>query len=702
MRTLFEISLQGGIFILAVILLRTLLLNRLPKTAFITLWKIAILRLLLPFDVTRAGAPSSTVVPSPVDTPITITVGQTSYHTVVAQGSAPVQGGLQVDVIAVIWCVGAVLVAVYLLINYFRCRHEFSLAVPLENTFVSDWQSRQRTKRAVTVKVTNAVSSPMTYGLFRPVILLPKSIDIKNTSQLRFILMHEYVHIKKLDGLLKAVSSATLCVHWFNPLVWVMHRFICRDIELRCDESVLKELGIDSRADYARTIIALEEQRSGLLPVGSGFARNPAKERIVAIMKYKDKTTVSAVILTIVLVAVIAITAVACAAGNDADSIDKNDVINNVEPDVPENLFMVVDELDMIAGESAMINMERDLSSPEYYTEEEVIEFGYILNGKTVAIASFDGCDPTTPPEEHLGKADSVGLDFTAPEDGHYSFYISYIGDAKFTLESATARIWSFEEYAPVGPYPNIDGIIVGEELGEFAMTAGQTLQLHVFRDLSSPEYYADDEVIEFGYILNDEIVPVGAPFNGFDTAGSGKAEHFGYHFEAPEDGTYWLYLTYKGGAEFRYMLIQIDMDGIPINRIEAETAPDDDSYIPADMGRPLSVTYTDGKYLFNDGGEFEFKKGESAKILIARDVSSSEYYAEDEITELGYILNGKPIVLITDGAPYDTSYDSYIRIIDFEASEDGKYIFYITYSGDAEFIIDKISVNRQPSFVNE
>ena len=699
MRTLFEMSLQGGVFIVAVAALRALMLNKLPKTAFITLWELAILRLLLPFGVFGASEQADTVVPSPVGSLPTVIVGGTAYNPAVTD-IPTAQSGRQVDVIALIWCAGAVLVAAYLLVNYFRCRREFASAIPLEDSFVSDWQSRQRTKRVIKVKVTDAVSSPMTYGLLRPVILLPKNIDIKNTSQLRFILMHEYVHIKKLDGILKAVSSAALCVHWFNPLVWVMHRLLCRDIELRCDESVLKELGIDSRADYARAIIALEEQRSGLLPMGSGFARNPAKERIVAIMKYRDKTPISAVILTIVLVAVIAVTAVACAAKDDTDNIEKEKLDSSVNVQTDTEVFPIDGELDLKAEDTVMINMERDLSSPEYYTEDETIEFGYVLNGLTSVIASFDGSDPTKPLDERDGKADSVGLHFTAPEDGHYSFYISYSGDAKFTLVSASAEISGFTQYVPLNPFPAIDGVIVGDELREYMMTAGQTLHMLVFRDLSSPEYYADDEAIEFGYILNDEIVPVGAPFNGFDT--DGKADYFEYHFEAPEDGTYRFYLSYKGDAEFRYTLIQIDMDGIPIKRIESDTAPSDDSYIPADMGRHLSVSYSDGKYLFNDGEAFKFKKGESARIIASRDVSSDKYYSENDYTELGYILNGEAVVLTYDnGVPYGVEYGTSNRIVDFEAPEDGEYTFYVTYSGDAEFKINHVVVNRNLSPVN-
>ena len=712
MKALLEISLQGTAMIIGVIILRAVFVNRMPKTVFVTLWELVILRLLLPFG-TSVAQNNDIHITAPSVTPAydgVIIAGQTTSHPAANVMPSPAQVGHRVDIIAVIWGIGAIACAVYLLWNYVRCRREFGSAIPLKSPFVTDWQSRQRTKRVITVKVTDAISSPMTYGLLRPVILLPKNIDIQNTSQLRYILMHEYVHIKKLDGLLKAVSSAAVCVHWFNPLVWAMHNLLCRDIELRCDESVLKELGIDFRADYARTIIQLEEQRSGFLPVGSGFARNPAKERIVAIMKYSDKTSVSAFILTIVLVIAVAVTAVACAARNDADDIDKEDVVNNVAPDDSvevqtnedentgdgETVFYTVNgEFDLTAGDTVVIDMERDLSSPDYYAEDETIEFGYVLHGERVSLGAFDGSDPTKPLDENLGKADNVGMHFDAPEDGHYSFYISYRGSAKFTLVSATAERMGFEEYnTPVTSFPYIEGIVIGEELGQFSVFAGQTLQLHVWRDLSSPEYYADNEIIEFGYILNGAIVPIGGQFDGYNPTipqdvNGGKADSFSYNFTAPEDGVYQFYLTYKGDAEFKFTEIYI----FPFKRLkpENEHAVDDSVALP--------VAYSDGLYLINNGEPFYFKEGESAAVMFVRDLSSEEYYDENEITEFGFILNGQRAMLISEGVVYDPSYGVCNRIINFRAGVDGEYTFYLKYSGDAEFKIDNVSVVRYPSY---
>ena len=122
----------------------------------------------------------------------------------------------------------------------------------------------------------------MTYGLFRPVILLPKGLDWEDETALAHILTHEYIHIRYLDGLTKLVLTGTLCVHWWNPAVWLMVVLANRDLELACDEAVVRRLG--DPASYARTLLTMEETRAGLCPQ---FAQSSIEERIKAMMKKK-------------------------------------------------------------------------------------------------------------------------------------------------------------------------------------------------------------------------------------------------------------------------------------------------------------------------------------------------------------------------------------------------------------------------------
>lgn len=129
------------------------------------------------------------------------------------------------------------------------------------------------------------VSSPLTYGIFHPVILMPKQTDWKNTKELQYILSHEYVHIYHYDIARKLIAIIAICIHWFNPFVWGMYFFFNRDMELACDESVVHMFGETSKSTYARMLISMETKKRSLTPFCNHFSKNAIEERITAIMK---------------------------------------------------------------------------------------------------------------------------------------------------------------------------------------------------------------------------------------------------------------------------------------------------------------------------------------------------------------------------------------------------------------------------------
>lgn len=172
------------------------------------------------------------------------------------------------------------------------------MALPFDDARISSRISAAKLRRKITVKVSDRVVSPLTYGVINPVIILPKSLPA-DSEEMRFALAHELVHIRRFDVLLKVVLTAAACVHWFNPLAWAMLSLAGRDIELSCDEAVLEQLGC-KREDYAMALIRLEERRS--IPTGAAFGRNAVRERIEAIMKFK-KTTLAGIIFSACLIA---------------------------------------------------------------------------------------------------------------------------------------------------------------------------------------------------------------------------------------------------------------------------------------------------------------------------------------------------------------------------------------------------------------
>ncbi|MCD7770585.1 MAG: M56 family metallopeptidase [Oscillospiraceae bacterium] len=310
--TLIEMTLSGGILIILVLLIRAIFLNRLPKTAFIVMWAVVLLRLLVPVSFVELLSPTEAeaivydniILAEETESSPNITAVKETYtfEDVVATAEA----SNQADVLRIIWLTGAILCAIILTTLYILNIRRFKRSENLESDFISSFQSSNKLRRTVTVRLSDKTTTPLTYGIIHPVILLPMGMDLSDQKQLKYVLMHEYIHIRKLDNLLKGISSLAVCIHWFNPLVWVMNRFLSRDIELRCDEALLRQCNTDCRADYALTLIDLEDKRRGYA-FGTAFAKEPAEERVTAIMKFKPASICSIAIAAVLIIAIVAL-----------------------------------------------------------------------------------------------------------------------------------------------------------------------------------------------------------------------------------------------------------------------------------------------------------------------------------------------------------------------------------------------------------
>lgn len=201
-----------------------------------------------------------------------------------------------------VWMIGLLGCALFFLVTHLRCRREYQTALPLDNEFIRGWQKDHPTRRKIEIRQSDRIAAPLTYGIFHPVVLLPKQIDWTDETRLRYILTHEFIHVQRLDTLTKLVLVTALCVHWFNPFVWVMFVLANRDIELACDETVVQTFGETMKSAYALTLIGLEEKKIHLAPLVNNFSKNSIEERIVSIMKIK-KNSFTGIMLAFVLVA---------------------------------------------------------------------------------------------------------------------------------------------------------------------------------------------------------------------------------------------------------------------------------------------------------------------------------------------------------------------------------------------------------------
>ena len=296
--SLLKMSFSGAVLILAIVIIRAVAINKLPKKTFLVLWDIVLLRLLVPFSIpsmysvysiTNQNAVIRTLKETPVGNIIPFIQGETFELT----GEMSKLSTNHVSTWFVIWIMGMIICTAFFTISYIRCRFEFSASLPVHNDFVKMWLKEHNLKRPVSVKQTDRISAPLTYGIFKPVILVPKNTDWENTKQLQYIFWHEYMHICHYDTVIKLISALALCIHWFNPLVWVMYILFDRDIELSCDESVVGKIGISEKSTYANMLISMEAKKSSLIPFCNSFNKNAIEERIEAIMRMKKATLLS-------------------------------------------------------------------------------------------------------------------------------------------------------------------------------------------------------------------------------------------------------------------------------------------------------------------------------------------------------------------------------------------------------------------------
>lgn len=172
------------------------------------------------------------------------------------------------QILSWIWAIGIVTLLFYNLGTYIYLKRKLRSAIHIEGI----------------VYEVKSVTSPFLLGFFRPKIYLPSGLDDTNRA---YILRHEQVHIQRKDYIFKAVFFAITCIHWFNPLVWLAFGLMSRDMEMSCDEKVIRELGYDIKKHYSTSLLSLATGRSLLHATPLAFGEGSIKGRIKNVLQYK-------------------------------------------------------------------------------------------------------------------------------------------------------------------------------------------------------------------------------------------------------------------------------------------------------------------------------------------------------------------------------------------------------------------------------
>ena len=288
-----QMSLTGGVMIAVITLLRALAMNHVPKKTFLALWGAALLRLLVPVSLPSPLSVYSLLARERAARLPEVAAAVTRLPAAIPAGQGNVQEtAASFPVWSIVWIAGVLLCAAFFAVAYCKCRREFRMSLPVENDYTRRWLAEHPLRRRLAIRQSDRVSSPLTFGVLRPVILMPKAIDWTDERALAYVLEHEFVHIRRFDALWKLLLIAAACAHWFNPLVWAMYVLANRDLELSCDETVVRRFG-GARASYARVLIGMEAEKSGFAPLCNHFSRTAIEERITAIMKTKKITFLS-------------------------------------------------------------------------------------------------------------------------------------------------------------------------------------------------------------------------------------------------------------------------------------------------------------------------------------------------------------------------------------------------------------------------
>ena len=302
---LLNMSLTGAIAIICVLLLR-LLLKKAPKVISYCLWAVVLFRLLCPVSIT-SGLSLFRLLDAPSTSTVTGTssmeyVPENIVHTEFPEVAIPVpsvsetinntlpqgQEQLSADPLEApvvigtyVWLLGVMAMVVYSVTSYVRLKKKLLIVSPLqENIWLAD-----------------EINTPFVMGLIRPRIYLPSDTE---EHQMSYLILHEKHHIRRGDHIFKALAFFALSIHWFNPLVWVAFIYANKDMEMSCDEAVVKKLGEQILADYTASLLSLATGKTIIAGVPLAFGEGDTKGRIRNLAHWKKPA------FWVVLVAIIA------------------------------------------------------------------------------------------------------------------------------------------------------------------------------------------------------------------------------------------------------------------------------------------------------------------------------------------------------------------------------------------------------------
>ncbi len=348
MDRIYEMSVMAS-YVMIIVLIIRLMLRRSPKIFSFVLWYVVLFRLLCPFTIqsdislvkdlltndspsadteySYSGVRAENVRPDVISPAVTgdeendiVITYQPQQPEVTVKEAYGISGNTE-NLLAAIWVLGTGCMALYGVLSLNILRQKLFGAMKTKDGYYE----------------CDDIDTPFVLGIVRPKIYLPINLT---SEEKRYILEHERHHIERFDHITKILFFIALCIHWFNPLVWISFTLFTKDMEMSCDEAVMKKMGEGVKADYSLSLLKLSSENRRIKPSPLAFGENNTKERIVNLAKYK-RPKVMIVILSAVVIILAGITLL-----TDPDT--ENDFIYGSNYKVKQIIYdvkMVEDEL---------------------------------------------------------------------------------------------------------------------------------------------------------------------------------------------------------------------------------------------------------------------------------------------------------------------------------------------------------------------
>ena len=337
---IWEINISISMMIFVILFFRKLGNKKVPKGAVMALWNLVLVRALIPYSIPIGNLPmfqerrqrSSDEILAVWEK---VQSSQGVSKELIQQMQQENENLQLIDYIPWIWAVGAICLLLYFLVIHRKEHKILKNSIPVQNGAVERVIHQYTFRRKIRLYEGGSFETPVTYGILFPKILIPSDFSVASRLDIRNMIAHELEHIRKFDVGKRYLMALVLCIHWFNPLVWVMYRIYQVDQEMACDERVMRRMEEREAKNYVCTMIKMATEEKCLFTTATGFGgKNAAKKRILQALNGKKREVGGAVAAVLIWGCLLSAFVSFSQIGENHSSNRVSDNLANVEKEV--------------------------------------------------------------------------------------------------------------------------------------------------------------------------------------------------------------------------------------------------------------------------------------------------------------------------------------------------------------------------------